>query len=100
MVPAHWDQSVPSATFSPLQRHVTARGRRYLYLVTGSVKEIVTDLSQQLLAEHGRLRGLSRLDVAELALGTAASLSHQRHQIPASPSLAHNGGDFVDISSQ
>ena len=41
--------------------------RRYLYLLTGSVGETVTDLSQRLLAHHGGLRGLFRLDVAELA---------------------------------
>jgi hypothetical protein len=39
----------------------------YLYPLTGSVGETVTDLSQRLLAHHGGLRGLFRLDVAELA---------------------------------
>src|SRR5215207_4326416 len=33
----------------------------------GSVGETVTDLSQRLLAEHGGLRGLFRMDIAELA---------------------------------
>ena len=33
----------------------------------GSVGETVTDLSQRLLAHHGGLRGIFRLDVAELA---------------------------------
>jgi DNA repair protein RadC len=31
------------------------------------VEETVTDFSQRLLADHGGLRGLLRLDVAELA---------------------------------
>ena len=33
----------------------------------GSVGETVTDLSQRLLAHHGGLRGLFRMDIAELA---------------------------------
>jgi len=41
--------------------------RRYLYLLTGIRGETVTDVSQRLLAHHGGLRGLFRLDVAELA---------------------------------
>ncbi len=40
--------------------------RRYLYLLTGIRGETVTDVSQRLLAHHGGLRGLFRLDVAEL----------------------------------
>ncbi len=38
-----------------------------IILNTGSVGETVTDLSQRLLAHHGGLRGLFRLDLAELA---------------------------------
>jgi DNA repair protein RadC len=34
---------------------------------TGTVGETITDLSQRLLASHGRLRELFRLDAAELA---------------------------------
>jgi DNA repair protein RadC len=41
--------------------------RRYLYLLTGTVGETVTDLSQRLLAHHGGLRGLLRWEVMELA---------------------------------
>src|SRR5215216_3067782 len=41
--------------------------RRYLDLLTGIRGETVTDVSQRLLAHHGGLRGLFRLDVAELA---------------------------------
>jgi hypothetical protein len=41
--------------------------RRNLYLLTGIVGETVTDLSQWLLAEHGGLRGLFQMDVAELS---------------------------------
>jgi DNA repair protein RadC len=52
--------------------------RRYLYLLTGSVGETVTDLSQRLLAQHGGLRGLFRMDITELArlrgLGDAKSV--------------------------
>jgi DNA repair protein RadC len=43
--------------------------RRSLYLLTGRVGETVSELSQRLLAHHGGLRDLLRLDVAELALG-------------------------------
>jgi len=46
-----------------------------LYLLTGLRGETVTDVSQQLLAQYGELGGLLCLDVAELALGTAASVS-------------------------
>jgi hypothetical protein len=42
-------------------------GRRYLYQLAGIRGETVTDVSQRLLAHHGGLRGLFRLDVAELA---------------------------------
>src|SRR5215211_248274 len=42
--------------------------RRNLYLLTGIRGETVTDVSQRLLAQHGGLRGLFRLDVVELAL--------------------------------
>jgi DNA repair protein RadC len=38
-----------------------------IILNTGLVGETVTDLSQRLLAEHGGLRGLFRLEVSELA---------------------------------
>jgi DNA repair protein RadC len=38
-----------------------------IILNTGSVGEAVTELLQRLLAEHGGLSGLFRLDVAELA---------------------------------
>lgn len=38
-----------------------------IILNTGIVGESVTDVSQRLLVEHGGLRGLFRLDVAELA---------------------------------
>ena len=38
-----------------------------IILNTGIVGETVTDLSQRLLAEHGGLRGLFRLEVSELA---------------------------------
>ena len=52
--------------------------RRYLYLLTGSVGETATDLSQRLLAQYGGLRGLFRMDIAELArlrgLGDAKSV--------------------------
>jgi DNA repair protein RadC len=52
--------------------------RRYLYLLTGSVGETVTDLSQRLLAQHGGLRGLFSMDITELArlrgLGDAKSV--------------------------
>jgi DNA repair protein RadC len=41
--------------------------RRHLNLSTGIRGETVTDLSQRLLADHGGLRGLSRIDVAERA---------------------------------
>jgi DNA repair protein RadC len=49
--------------------HIGGRSadRRYLYLSTGIVGETVTDVSQRLLAEHGGLRGLFQMDVAELA---------------------------------
>ena len=42
--------------------------RRYLYLLSGSLGETVTDLSHRLLAHHGGLRGLLRLSVAQLEL--------------------------------
>src|SRR5215212_12042415 len=45
----------------------SAEPRRYLYLLTGLPGETVTDVSQRLLAQHGGLRGLFRLEVAELA---------------------------------
>src|SRR5215203_619370 len=45
----------------------SAEPRRNLYLSTGIRGETVTDVSQRLLADHGGLRGLFRLDVAELA---------------------------------
>jgi len=49
-----------------------------IILNTGSVGETVTDLSQRLLAHHGGLRGLFRMDIAELArlrgLGDAKSI--------------------------
>lgn len=38
-----------------------------IILNTGLVGETVTDLSQRLLAEHGGLRGLFRLEISELA---------------------------------
>ena len=41
--------------------------RRYLYLSSGIRGETVTDGSQRLLADHGGLCGLIRLDAAELA---------------------------------
>jgi hypothetical protein len=41
--------------------------RQYLYLLAGSVGETVTDLSQRLLAHHGGLRGIFRLDVVKPA---------------------------------
>ena len=58
---------LPSA--SPHQWNNTKfrSGRKYLYLSTGIVDETVTGVSQQLLAHHGGLRRLVRLDVAELA---------------------------------
>src|SRR5688572_25632968 len=37
-----------------------------IILNTGSVGETVTDLSQRLLAQYGGLRGLFRMDIAEL----------------------------------
>src|SRR5215212_5244584 len=49
-----------------------------IILNTGSVGETVTDLAQRLLAQHGGLRGLFRMDLAELArlrgLGDAKSV--------------------------
>jgi DNA repair protein RadC len=49
-----------------------------IILNTGSVGETVTDLSQRLLAQYGGLRGLFRMDIAELArlrgLGDAKSV--------------------------
>ena len=41
--------------------------RFYLYLLSGIRGETVTDVSQRLPAHHGGLRGIFRLDVAELA---------------------------------
>jgi DNA repair protein RadC len=38
-----------------------------IILNTGLVGETVTDLAQRLLAQHGGLRGLFRMDIAELA---------------------------------
>jgi DNA repair protein RadC len=38
-----------------------------MFRIRGTVGQTVTDLSQQLLADHGGLRGLLQLDVAELA---------------------------------
>jgi hypothetical protein len=58
---------------SPPNRHpppysaASRVSQRYLYLLTGIRGETVTDVSQRLLAHHGGLRGLFRLDVAELA---------------------------------
>ena len=53
--------------------------RLYLYLLTGNRGETVTDFSQRLLADHGGLRGLLRLEVAELVrvkgLGDAKAVS-------------------------
>ena len=45
----------------------SAEPRRNLYLLSGNPRETVTDFSQRLLTHHGGLRGLFRLDVAELA---------------------------------
>ncbi|HLM21821.1 MAG TPA: hypothetical protein VK390_09885 [Propionibacteriaceae bacterium] len=70
--------------------------RRYLYLSTGIRGEKVTDVSQRLLVQYGGLRGLWRLDVAELALGTAASVSGERNKIPVRPSQAHDRGGIAD----
>jgi DNA repair protein RadC len=39
----------------------------YLYLNTGMKGETVTDVAQRLLAQHGGLRGLFRLDITELS---------------------------------
>jgi len=57
-------------------------------------------VSQRLLAHHGGLRGLLRLEVAELALGTAASISGQRDEIPVGPFQAHDLGVPVVKSSR
>jgi DNA repair protein RadC len=52
----------------PVQSSTESRpDRRNLYRLTGIRGETVTDVSQRLLAHHGGLRGLFRLDVAELA---------------------------------
>jgi DNA repair protein RadC len=54
--------------------------RRYLYLLTGSVGETVTDLSQRLLAQHGGLRGLG--DAKSVRLIAALELGRRLAALP------------------
>jgi DNA repair protein RadC len=54
--------------------------RRYLYLLTGSVGETVTDLSQRLLAQHGGLRGLG--DAKSVRLIAALELERRLAALP------------------
>ena len=57
-------QSAVNATASSAVNRSTIGSRCSAYGIPG---ESVTDVSQRLLAQHGGLRGLFRLDVAELA---------------------------------
>jgi hypothetical protein len=61
------------------------------HLSAGSVYlAVVADVTQRLLAYHGGLRDLFSLHVAELTLGTSASVGGQRDEIPVGPSEAHD----------
>ena len=76
---------------------------------TGMVGETVTDMSQRLLAQHGGLRGLFQMDVAELArirgLGDAkavrlkAALELGRRLAALSPDARPQVGSPEDIAN-
>ncbi len=76
---------------------------------TGLVGETVTDVSQRLLAQHGGLRGLFQMDVAELArirgLGDAkavrlkAALELGRRLAALSPDQRPQVGSPEDIAN-
>ena len=80
-----------------------------IILNTGIVGETVTDVSQRLLAQHGGLRGLFRMDVAELArirgLGDAkavrlkAALELGRRLAALSPDARPQVGSPEDIAN-
>lgn len=80
-----------------------------IILNTGLVGETVTDVSQRLLAEHGGLRGLFQMDVAELArlrgLGDAkavrlkAALELGRRLAALSPDQRPQVGSPEDIAN-
>jgi hypothetical protein len=46
-------------------------------------------MSQRLLAHHGGLRGLFRLDVVELTLKDPSLVSRQRDEVSVSPLPVH-----------
>ena len=56
---------MPLGPQSPLYSAGRGVGQPYLYLLSGIRGETVADVSQRLLAHHGGLPGLFRLDVAE-----------------------------------
>ena len=80
-----------------------------IILNTGIVGETVTDVSQRLLAQHGGLRGLFQMDVAELArvrgLGDAkavrlkAALELGRRLAALSPDARPQVGSPEDIAN-
>jgi hypothetical protein len=54
--------------------------------------ESVTDVSQRLVAQHGGLRGLFRLNVAELTQKDLSLVNRKRDEVSLGPSQAHDPG--------
>ena len=68
LIAAAWKNDVPTAR-RLIGNDIWFPSGASWQLSVGSVSlAVVTDVSQRLLAHHGGLRGLFRLDVAELAL--------------------------------
>ena len=62
--------------------------------------EAVTDVSQRLLAEHGGLRGLFRMELRGLAQRELSLISRERDEVPVGPSHVHHRAVLVDKTSQ
>jgi hypothetical protein len=62
--------------------------------------ETDTAVSQRLLAHHGGLRGLFRLDVAELAQQSSNLMSSHRHKVAIGPAQAHDRAVLVVKTSR